>query len=620
MAPMFIWGPARLAPAAAAERFAAVLATQRARYLAAFGREPGHTALAVGETWVAQLQLASGVTGWTPWAQAPGHGLAWSGICEQYLGVTPDAPAVERIVNTVVREPRQLLAWDGRFAICTWDRERGQVVLTTGPTESPSFWYAEGPDGWAIGTTALPLLELVGRRPKIDHDMARLFAQHGYLAGPASLLEGVTRIPSRRQAISTDGGKPRMSAYLTLEAYLAPDGPAPGWAETVAISAERLTARIARQLAHCDQPELLLTGGRDSRCIAAAAVRAGFAGPAFTSGPAGSDDVRIAARVAAALGLEHRRAADEGRTGSVQALVAAPERVRLWTRLSEGMETIRHAAGFEEFFAGELPFPATVRAKLHGLGGEISRGYYYPDRANLSAVVDAPGACEVIAAHASPRVRGTPRSAELLRELFDQIGREMGARPLTLAAWLDLYYWQGRCLHWGEDMMTVKEPTGWRWTPLFDRALIRAAWGLAPEDKASSKLIEAITLRLQPSLAEIGYNKAAHGHHSPLQTAKAAVKSLARRTPLLAALLPRKRSKKYAVDEHLRQFWDDTLLHGGERYWPALVEQSDLREVLRDPSDELLWNLATVELMAGLTAEEFPHSPAGGGGTLARSA
>lgn len=589
-------------------RFASVLSGQNDLYMQAFGRHFQLRTCQTRSSYIGQIHLDTEVTDWTAWAQNEHGGVAWSGICEQFLGVELDQQEMRKLQTTVACQPEQMRDWDGRFGVCTWNNDQDSVYLATGATETRTFWYAEGPDGWAIGNHALPLLKLVGRQPVVNPDTARLYLAYGYMVSDESMFQGVTRIPTRRQVVSLRGERPSIRTYLALDAYFGDEQPAPDWKSTVANGAARLVTRVKRQLKHSPHPALLLTGGRDSRCIAAAAVRAGFMGSASTSGASNSDDVRIASEVARTLNIPHQLTTAEDSQRSLAALVAAPERVQLWMQLNEGTETIRHATAYQDFFAGRLPFPATIDQKFHGLGGEISRGYYYPADQDLSALADANQACAAFVDHAHSTLASSAPLYELVLDMFKRLESETNGMRLTLAQWLDLFYWQNRCLHWGADMISLKDLLGWRWNPLLDRELICAGWNLRPEQKLSNQFSEAVINTIQPSLKSVAYDKQGHGGRVDLmKVAKKRAKQIVRATPFIKRLLASDRSKKYTIDQHLDQFWQTLFLAQQPAIWPELIDDSKLKGLLKKPSDEMLWNLATVELVARMSVPEVAY-------------
>ena len=129
--------------------------------------------------------------------------------------------------------------------------------------------------------------------------------------------------------------------------------------------AEGLVAAVAH-LADAGQPvELSLTGGKDSRLIAAALVTAGVPVVARTHGFADHPDVVVAAEIARRLGIEHlvRTPAAPGQQVDVLG------RIRATVLVADGM-----LSAFENVGRPDPAASSVVTAGGHG--GELLRGGY----------------------------------------------------------------------------------------------------------------------------------------------------------------------------------------------------------------------------------------------------
>jgi hypothetical protein len=589
---IYVWKPAGVAQDAAARHFAAVVEGQAADYSRAFGRPFTPRQRRVGPLFVGLVAGETGVSGWQPWQECAGFGLAWAGIAEEVLGRQPEPEALAR---RLAAAPEHVAGWGGRFAVCAWDEAAGQATLTTGAA-SPTLWCTEGPRGWAAGSRALPLLALAGWPAELDLAAAGVFVACGYLAGTGSLLRRVERVgPRRHLTLGAQAGAAR--TYVGLPEYLGPGG-SRAWGEVVEEQAEALVARVRRQLDHSEQPLLLLTGGRDSRCIAAAAVAAGYGGSARTSGPHDLPDVRIAARVAAALGIRHEREGGHG-PAAMAALAANAERRLLWARLGEGVETVRHALAFQPFFEGRAPFPERqeqVFHGLHGLAGEGTRTALYK-RAGIPSrrLVDLGAAEAAILAQVPDWLRVGPAARAAIGEAVGRLNAELGHAPIGEDRWFTLFYWQSRALQWGVDAMGVKDVMAWRWTPLLDGGLVRAFF--STQGGTGKELLEAITAVSAPQLRGIAYDK---GPDTPLRKAKQGLKRALGAAERAGLPLPWRagRATKVPAGPELLALWEQVFFIPRPRVWPELVDEGELRaQIAARPSGEALWNLATVELL-----------------------
>jgi hypothetical protein len=580
---LYIWAPGRPVDPADQARFEATLESERSTYQEAFGR-PFHLQLAVcGPILVGQVGWDLGVRAFVPWHDNDVVGLAWSGICEDPPSL--DGDLLESTVREVGSRPATVASWPGRFALCTWDRRRETAALITGATDSPSLWRVEGEHGWAVGSRTRPILDLVNRRPAIDERAAAILLAYGYLIGDRALLGPAQRVVSRTCIRFSTHEPPRATRYQTLADYL---GQAGGRTReslvTDAAAALRLTVRT--QLALSEQPAVLLTGGRDSRSIAAALSQEGFGGPALTSGAASSPDVRVASTVAERLGLAHNHTSQtRGSEGRLPSL----ETALLWTRLTEGLQSLRQGMSHRNFMQRELPVPAAKRQLFHGMGGEIARGYYYPG-GNLERHATGPNEISILVKKARPEV-GVRAVEQLMQEelaAFDDDARS--CRPST-AQWLDIFYWQQRCLQWGGDMLAMSDVIDWHWTPFMSRWWVGTAWELSTTDKRSGRFAEDLAVTLADQLRGVPYDTSAALRgmasrlaHGPLGGPARAMRArLAGRQP----------------QPELQAFWRSIFLDRSPAIWQELPGAAQVANLVeRTPQSEYLWDLAGIELVA----------------------
>lgn len=572
MSQVYVWSPTPDVGEQAEARFGRMLQAQRKKYSDALSRDFFTATRRVGNVSIGLLWTDTGVLGWKPWRNEGVRGVAFSGVCEDVLD---DASSVDELVQAAFHDPGGIAEWQGAFSFVAWDEHVERVAVVTAATQPQTLWRTEGSEGWAIGSRAGPLLHLVGREPELDATQATLYLAFGYLAGDGSLFRGVERVPSRTRLLAEDGGTPRCDTYISLPEYLAAgDTQGVGFARAVDVTADRFASRVARQLGHSSDPLISLTGGRDSRCIAAALTRAGYAGPTHTGGTDAAADVLLAARVARTLNLHHRH--DSSETDNLDILVDHRERARLWSSLSEGVETIRHALHFAQFFAAPDAPAGSMQQTFNGLKPGLNRPFV-PDQGGLIAKI-------VPSLHAAQTARD--RYAEIL----DRLARASDASGGGTADWRELFFWQRWALHWGQDNMAAKFGIAFWWTPLMDKSLIRASWWLPEDRKSSNAFIEALTARLAPELAGVPYD----AYH---QGAVAKMWNRIRRK--LPASLRKSPKADFELGPNRRERWTQLLLEGETRVWPSLVEEAYVRRIVDErPDAHILWSLATIESFA----------------------
>jgi hypothetical protein len=276
------------------------------------------------------------------------------------------------------------------------------------------------------------------------------------------------------------------------------DGGNPGGARAVA---EGLVAAVAH-LADAGQPvELSLTGGKDSRLIAAALVAAGVPVVARTHGFADHPDVVVAAEIARRLGIEHlvRTPAAPGQQVDVLG------RIRATVLVADGM-----LSAFENVGRPDPAASSVVTAGGHG--GELLRGGY------AETAAGRPGAAGGLRAALGP-ARRAARATELLRRLTSKhlglIRRGPAAGYVaSLAPWsaalarsplhaLDDFYLVNRAGRWSaaaRQAYLIRERLV---QPLFDDRVVLAARAVPLADRISGALSAAVLAELCPALVDV---------------------------------------------------------------------------------------------------------------------
>jgi hypothetical protein len=390
--------------------------------------------------------------------------------------------------------------------------------------------------------------------------------------------------------------KSKLRTYATIEEYLKPSECPNTWDGVLQVAADRIVRRVAKQIKYSSKPRILLTGGRDSRCIAAAAKRSGYSGTASTGGEYNSRDVIIAAQVADRLDFKHIHSGDRV---TIDQLKDSIDRLILLIRMSEGMEVVRHARAYKHFLECNMSDSSEKPQRIHGLGGEIGRGYYYKKGwHNQIRTHDISQGPRILLQSIPDCMQLRMDARELLDERFDGFNKDVQNIDLSVAQWLDLFFFHNSCLRWGADMLSVKSPMGWTWTPLLDRDLIRAYWTLTPEYKSSDRFYEELALTLEPLLADIEYDHATLPETKVLDVRR--VKSLlgrVLRNIWIASRFFPKRKETVSPNKSLTQLWELVLFDKNEHILAEIIDRETLRiQTNINPNSEVLWNTATMQL------------------------
>jgi asparagine synthetase B (glutamine-hydrolysing) len=390
----------------------------------------------------------------------------------------------------------------------------GELYAQTGLARVDPVYVAETPGAVVVCDRAAWAAAVTGRLRDYDQVMAGAFLQLGYPLRGATPFRGV-RALGGDQALRASGGR------LTLSRA---DGAHAGRGDTVPGGASRVAAALVetvKPLGDAAVPvELSLTGGKDSRLIAAALTAAGVPFRARTHGFAGHPDVIVAGMIAGRLGLEHT--VTEPRPA---ATASAPDqdevlrRLRSAVLMSDGM-----LSAFENL---GRPDPVTADGagepvQAGGHGGELLRGGYAQAAWRPGpAARPAAGARAVISAHVpgSVRLLSSAAATELFRRMTT---RRLGLlRPAAAAAYLaslgpsavalaggplralDDFYLVNRAGRWSaaaRQAYLIRAPLV---QPFFADRVVRAARAVPLRQRISDRLHRDLLAELCPELLRI---------------------------------------------------------------------------------------------------------------------
>lgn len=369
---------------------------------------------------------------------------------------------------------------------------RVTVCARTSVTRVDPVYLAEVPGAAVVADRAAWAAWTVSRLD--DHDPLHVCAllNPGFPLGSVTPFTGVSAVGPSTALRLLDGAVTRSRAQGAGRAGA-------GGARDVA---EGLVAAVA-PLRDAGAPvELSLTGGKDSRLIAAALVKAGVPVVARTHGFADHPDVVVAAEIARRLGIEHvvRTPAAPGQRVDVLS------RIRATVLVADGMLSAFENVG--------RPDPAAAPAlTAGGHGGELLRGGY-------AETAGRPGRSGRLRAALSPATAASlARSAELLRRLTTKHLGLIRRGPAfayvgSLASWtpplavhpmrtLDDFYLVNRAGRWSAAARQAYLLRERLVQPLFDDRVVLAARTVPLADRVSGALSAAVLAELSPALADV---------------------------------------------------------------------------------------------------------------------
>jgi len=255
--------------------------------------------------------------------------------------------------------------------------------------------------------------------------------------------------------------------------------------------AAALVAAVAPLRALGEPVELSLTGGKDSRIVAAALIAAGVPVHAKTHGFAEHPDVVVAADVARRLGIEH--AVTTPAAPGQQTDVAG--RLRATVLVADGMLSAFENVG--------RPDPSRSPAlTAGGHGGELLRGGYAETAAGRRA---APLRAAEVLRRLTTRHLGLVRrgaAAAYLTSLTPWTGTALAHGPLRA---LDDFYLVNRAGRWSaaaRQAYLIRERLV---QPLFDEHVVFAARTVPLALRTSGALSREVLAELCPQLADVPF-------------------------------------------------------------------------------------------------------------------
>lgn len=209
------------------------------------------------------------------------------------------------ILAAMCREGRlagYLPALNGAFFVVLWDPEaRTLVAANDRYALYPMYWAERGAAFCLASRAAGPALAGVveGRFDAVGAAFALTVDD---FVGSATLVNGVSAFP-RATILTRRAGDCAWAPYWEYDyRYEEP----PAGIDELGEEAGRLLVRaVERQTGGRGRVGITLSGGLDSRCLAAAAAGLGIAAETFTWGREGCFDRQYAKRTAATLGLRH---------------------------------------------------------------------------------------------------------------------------------------------------------------------------------------------------------------------------------------------------------------------------------------------------------------------------
>ncbi|HEX8065368.1 MAG TPA: hypothetical protein VF520_02445 [Thermoleophilaceae bacterium] len=488
---------------------------------------------------------------------------------------------------------------DGRFAAVRYDdSDRTLEVVSDALGAYPVYEATVGGSRW-ISNSAEAVRGTIGRRDAAPGVLAPLLGGGWSLSGDPVWL-GVSRMTYgciRRLR----PGRPAERADLLPSARIAP---MLGAGLDPERAGELLVAGTAALADWPGRPSVVpVTGGRDSRLVLGAALRAGLSFEATTGGDEASPDVRVGRLLAGAAGVPHSILAHDPHGSVWDDWRRAAAIVEL---TSSGTATLADAAGFP---LGPRDGPLVLWHS--GQGGEIARAYYGDgDGLGRDALVDRltraflgrrPGRADVLNDAGRAIVR---------EQVGDWVDAQLGAGIAALDV-PDVFYLRRRMGTWAGPGHGCVEYVRDTTSPLWSRRLLPDELGAPAADRARHLFHLRVLERIAPELVDVPFEDgrpwparrsavAARAERARTLAGKAAAEARRR----AAGRLPRGGGGGGGVPDPfarvLAEVRETVLSKPGHQAW-AVLDRPRVEGLLSSPAAGLdtmsryyVWRLATV--------------------------
>jgi Asparagine synthase len=479
------------------------------------------------------------------------------------------------------------------------------VRARTGLARVDPVYLAEIPSAVLVCDRAAWAAAVAGRLGDHDPVMVGAFMSMGYPVGAATPFHRVQALARDRNLTATGG-------HLVVTSARDQDEK-PGPAETQASAG--LYAPVAAALVDAVTPlrdagvlvELSLTGGKDSRLIAAALAAAEVPFRARTHGFASHPDVIVAAMIAELLGVEHvvtepRPPGAGPGQGSEPGEADVIRRLRSAALVSDGMLSAFENVGQPD------PQPATEPVQVGGHGGELLRGGYAPAawRGRRPARARSEARAPELFRRLTTRRLGLLRPAAT-REYLASLAPYVASLPRGPLRTLDDFYLVNRAGRWSATARQgylMRSPLV---QPFFSDRVVRAARAVPLWDRVTDRLHREVLAALCPDLLDLplagsGWKSGPKTPGVPAAPGSAAGQG--------SAAAPDWR--RNLGGEMARILRDYTLDLGGAGRMFDIVRRQAAETVLRTPQadPEAAWALAT---LAALLSGDWLNARGPGG-------
>jgi hypothetical protein len=475
-----------------------------------FGRDAGRTGLHVFDEAESQWR-------WPSWAERADLCAATLYLPLGYERVVGDLEPEEAalpLATALAARPAAVLELTPPFVVASLSPDTGELSLHADGIGVGRLYELRFPGGWVWSNRPAAACRFADVYAEPDRTGWRTFAASGWFMGNSTPFDKVTAVPGGAVVRYRPDAGGRQATRLDAVAAWAEAGRGDALrADRVEAAAEALRG-FGRSLKRMRNGTVSigLSGGRDSRLVAAAMLAAGVDLRLQTNGAEpGEADVaeHLVSLLPADIRPEHVvTRPTPGRTGQVHAVSEDTELIPNTLRWHRAQEGLRPATSMATGAPSGLTRADYIA--VSGAAGEIARGYFYPPDYQQIAALPTAQRLDAYTAKLSKRILRRPgMSAAALETSESTIRADLltaMSAGLTDARMLDYFYADERTRKWG----TVPERIG-TVVPLLVPEFVQAGFGLTASQRQQDALHNILVAHLVPQWADQAYYKAPPG-------------------------------------------------------------------------------------------------------------
>jgi hypothetical protein len=386
---------------------------------------------------------------------------------------------------------------EGQYAALRIVDEPPRLELITDTLGMEQVFYSHQGDSWLV-SNSVRLLERIGGPRPLDELGVSLYLGIGWAGDDRTLRDGIRVIPGGQHWTWQAGDvEPRRRICFGPTDLARQPRRALNAARVERLANDLM--QLCRSLGQSFPLESPLTGGRDSRLLAALLIRAGVSARYVTAGEPSSADAQIGAAIAQAFDLPH-----------TIVTITEADVVNRWddlawsyVRQNDGLSSLWEIASVLEL----APHVERLKVGLWGIGGEIARGFYGEPRLYLNGR-DVASVQRYLVEKKVADAGGLVRreATALARDYVHRFVREcvaMGFAPVDAP---DVFYAFQRVGRWGGNNARRVMPIQDLFTPFSSRAFVSAAFALPASQRYTEPLHYSLMRRLSPELHRLPFD------------------------------------------------------------------------------------------------------------------